>query len=136
MFNKLFNKKEEPKETPLAVRALATLQQGNYHEALKLLNEYITLIEGFSKPLDADDGMMYYNRSIAKEALDDKSGAKSDLKKAVELAELHQAYFRLADLQSQTGEQQEAINNLIKAYDLGSTDAEEALRTYTNYFSK
>lgn len=136
MFKNLFKKKEDKDQTPLAIRALAVLQQGDYPKALSLLNEYITMIEGFSKPLDSDDGMMYYNRSIAKEALNDKEGAKSDLKIAVKLANLHQAYFRLADLQSQTGEQQESINNLVKAYELGSTDAEEALRKYTNYFNR
>lgn len=136
MFDKFFKKKEEPKATPLGLKALATLQQGNYPEALKLFNEYITMIEGFSKPLDSDDGIMYYNRSIAKEALNDKNGAISDLKKCIQLAEIHQAYFRLADLQSQTGEQQESIKNLVRAYELGSSDAEEALRKYTNYFNR
>ncbi len=136
MFDKFFKKKEETEETPLPLKALATLQQGNYPEALKLFNEYITMIEGFSKPLDSDDGIMYYNRSIAKEALNDKNGAISDLKKSVQLAEIHQAYFRLADLQSQTGDQQESIKNLVRAYELGSSDAEEALRKYTNYFNR
>ena len=136
MFDKFFKKKEETKETPLAIKALATLQQGNYPEALKLLNEYITMIEGFSKPLDSDDGIMYYNRSIAKEALNDKIGAISDLKKSVKLSEIHQAFFRLADLQSKTGEQEESIKNLVKAYELGNSDAEEALRKYTNYFNR
>ena len=137
MFKNFFNKKQEVEETPLAIRAMATLQQGNYSEGLRLFNEYISMIEGLSTPLNADDGVMYYNRSIAKEALNDKFGAINDLKKAVQLGfENDQCYFRLADLQSQTGDQQESIKNLVKAYELGSSDAENALRKYTNYFNR
>lgn len=135
IFKKIFKKKEE-QETPLAIRALTTLQQGKYQEALSLLNEYIkTEIESSKLPLDSDDGLMYYNRSIAKEALNDRSGAISDLRKCISISESHHAYFKLADLQSQTSKKLD-VDNLIRAYELGSTDAEKSLRQYTNYFNQ
>jgi tetratricopeptide (TPR) repeat protein len=126
---------EGVEETPLAIRAVATLQNGNYPEALNLLNEYITRIEGFGK-LSSDDGVWYYNRSIAKEALLDKNGAIDDLKKCLIVTKLHQAFYRLAILQSQCGENKESLTNLVNAYELGNTDAEIQLREYTNYFNR
>lgn len=134
MFNNFFKKKEEVKETPLAIRALASLQQGNYPVALKLLNEYIKMLEGITQPLTADDGVFYYNRALAKENLGDIDGAINDLEKCNTLAQLHQAYLRLGSLQQKKGKSDKAISNIIKAYELGSQEAEEILRKHTNYF--
>jgi tetratricopeptide (TPR) repeat protein len=136
MFKKFFKKQEEPEETPLAVRALATLQQGNYPEALKLLNEYIKMIEGFSKPLTEDDAAFYYNRALAKENLNDIDGAIIDLEKCNSIANLHQSYLRLGSLQQQKGQSDKSIKNIVRAYELGNQEAENILREYTNYFNR
>lgn len=143
MFNKFFKKKEEklPIEAQIYLLAVSTLQNGEYQKSLELFNKYISeyMNDGGNiadSELAEQNAQIYYNRSIAKEALNDKAGAILDLKKSVQLFEIHQAYFRLADLQSQTGEQQESIKNLVRAYELGSSDAEQALRKYTNYFNR
>lgn len=136
MFDKLFKKKEEPKETPLAIRAIATLQQGNYPEALKLLNEYIKMIEGFAQPLTSDDAVFYYNRNIAKTQLNDIDGAIEDLKKCVAICDFEPAYFELFRLSHAKGENEKSIKYLIKAYELGNKEAETILRQNTNYFNR
>jgi tetratricopeptide (TPR) repeat protein len=135
MFDKFFKKKKEVEETPLAIRALATLQQGNYPEALRLLNEYITMLEGLSQPLTDDDGVYYYNRSIAKVGVNDIDGAIEDLNKCVKLAQLHQAYFELFKLHNHKGRDRQSLDALIKAYECGSQEAETILRENTNYFN-
>src|ERR1039457_7344516 len=99
MFDKIFKKEDEQSKTPLAIKALAALQQENYPVALKLLNEYIKMIEGFSNPLTEDDAVFYYNRALAKENLGDIDGAILDLEKCNSIANLHQSFLRLGSLQ-------------------------------------
>lgn len=115
---------------------LELLQKGQTKEALNHLNDYLNDIERSNRELDSDDGIMYYNRALAKTALGDSQGAMEDLKTCIKYTRIHQAYFNLADLQVKKGEQQEGLNNLVKAYELGSEDAENALRKYTNYFDR
>lgn len=136
MFDNFFKSKEENKEVPLAIRAIAALQQNRYPEALRLLNEYIYMIEGLSKPMTQDDAVFYYNRSIAKVGLNDIEGAIDDLQKCLKIAKLHQAYYELFRLQKSHGNNQLALEALVNAYETGSQDAEKILRENTNYFAR
>lgn len=136
MFDKLFKKKEEPKEIPTAVKALAALQNGNFSEALKYLDEYITMLEGLTQPLTCDDAVFYYNRNIAKTQLNNIDGAIEDLKKCISICDMHQAYFELFRLLHFKGENKNSLNYLVKAYELGNKEAEQILRENTNYFNR
>jgi len=134
MFKKFFRKKENVDNTPLGVKALVKLQQGNFKEALPLLDEYINMIEGFSNPLTEDDAGFYYYRAITKEQLGDIDGAIIDLEKCNSIASLHQSYLRLGSLQQKQGQSQKSIKNIIKAYELGNQEAEDILRKYNKLF--
>ncbi len=137
MFKKIFSKSnDKKKETPLGLKAIIALQDGNYNVALPLLNEYIKMIEGLNIPLTSDDAVFYYNRSIVKDNLNDVDGAIVDLKKCIKICDLHQAYFALFQLLFyKKNEKQEALNFLIKAHEAGSDKAEPILRINTNYFN-
>ena len=125
-----------PYEAQLYLLAVSSLQQGEYAKSLKLFNELIDKYT-YNKPEYAEqESGFYYNRSIAKTQLDDIDGAIQDLKTSINIYELHQAYFELFKLYHFKGEPQSGMSFLIRAYELGSSEAEKVLRNNTNYFNR
>ena len=134
MLNNIFGKKNSSKETNIGALALSKLQNGEFEDALPLLNKYINRLESLSEPLTKDDAILYYNRAVTKEQLNDLDGAVMDLERCNAIASLHQSFLKLGSLQQKLGRSEESINNIIIAYKLGNDEAENILRKYTNYF--
>ena len=124
-----------PYEAQLYYSAISCLQNGEYHKALNLFDELISNHIDESNLTD-QEAQFYYNRAIAKTQLDDVDGAIEDLKKAIKIYDLHQAYYELFRLYHSKNEPQSGLNYLVKAYKLGNKNAEKILRESTNYFNQ
>lgn len=121
-----------------AHRAKVKYLKGNYTEALFDLTEAIDLCPNEYKkykttPIDIDKADLYYLKGMCWYRTGEPSKAVSDFNQSLEFyAENKNAYYFRGVCKIKLGKIREGCNDLLKAQDLGSIDATEALEQNCN----